>query len=100
MLDTCGTWDPERTRSCTLSSTLLTKKHPDEKVLVFTQFADTVDYLEQQLKARGVESLEGVTGDSADPTGIAWRFSPASNDKREHDRRRRTNCASSSPPTC
>ena len=24
---------------------LLEKKHPNEKVLVFTQFADTVDYL-------------------------------------------------------
>src|SRR3712207_7777033 len=44
------------------------------KVLVFTQFADTVGYLTEQLKRRGVDSLEGVTGDSENPTGLAWRF--------------------------
>src|SRR3989304_2923963 len=47
-----------------------------------TQFADTVRYLEGQLKARGVAAMQGVTGDHADPTGVAWRFSPVSNDKR------------------
>jgi len=52
-------------------------------VLIFTQFADTVRYLEAQLKARGVESLAGVTGDSPDPTSLAWRFSPESNKKRD-----------------
>jgi hypothetical protein len=62
---------------------LLTKKHAKDKVLVFTQFADTVDYLAQELKRRGVGSLEGVTGSSTDPTGMAWRFSPDSNGKRD-----------------
>src|SRR3990172_4443073 len=47
-----------------------------------TQFADTVRYLEGQLKARGVSAMQGVTGDHTDPTGVAWRFSPVSNDKR------------------
>jgi superfamily II DNA/RNA helicase len=27
--------------------------------------------------------MEGVTGDSADPTALAWRFSPVSNNKRD-----------------
>ena len=49
---------------------------------MFSQFADTVRYLESELKGRGVSALEGVTGDSPDPTVIAWRFSPVSNDKR------------------
>jgi hypothetical protein len=61
----------------------LTKQHPTEKVLVFSQFADTIDYLSTQLKARGVEALEGVTGNSDDPTAIACRFSPVSNGKRD-----------------
>ncbi len=26
--------------------------------------------------------MAGVTGDSIDPTSMAWRFSPVSNDKR------------------
>ncbi|MCB8951242.1 MAG: NgoFVII family restriction endonuclease [Ardenticatenales bacterium] len=62
---------------------LLTQTHPKEKVLVFSQFADTVDYVEQQLRLRGVQRVVGVTGDSDDPTTLAWRFSPESNGKRE-----------------
>src|SRR5207244_3068265 len=53
-----------------------------EKVLIFTQFADTVRYLTELLKARGIMSMEGVTGDSDDPTELAWRFSPISNERR------------------
>ncbi len=62
---------------------LLTQQHPDEKVLIFTQFADTVRYLTAQLKAHGMLSMEGVTGDSDDPTELAWRFSPVSNERRD-----------------
>ncbi len=39
-------------------------------------------YLTAQLKARGILSIEGVTGDSDDPTELAWRFSPVSNERR------------------
>ena len=63
------------TRRATPSSTrlleLLTKKHPSEKVLVFTQFADTVRYLEAQLEGRGVTRLAGVTGDIGRPDRAA-----------------------------
>ncbi|GAC1405922.1 MAG: hypothetical protein NVSMB65_21240 [Chloroflexota bacterium] len=58
---------------------LLNKRHPTAKVLVFTQFADTVRYLTGELKRRGITGVEGATGDSADPTTLARRFSPASN---------------------
>jgi hypothetical protein len=58
------------------------KKHPTDKVIVFSQFADTVYYLESQLRLRGVSKLAGVTGDSPDPTTFAWKFSPVSNEKR------------------
>lgn len=61
---------------------LLTKKHPTEKVLVFSQFADTVRYLVDRLSKAGMARVEGATGQSADPTALAWRFSPVSNDKR------------------
>ncbi|MFC1531509.1 helicase-related protein, partial [Gemmatimonadota bacterium] len=63
---------------------LLEKRHPTEKVIVFSQFADTVRYLETQLRARGVERMAGVTGTDDDPTSYAWRFSPVSNEKRDH----------------
>ncbi|GAG09972.1 unnamed protein product, partial [marine sediment metagenome] len=51
------------------------------KVIIFSQFADTVEYLAEQLEKRGVKALEGVTGNSPDPTSAAWRFSPVSNEK-------------------
>jgi SNF2 family DNA or RNA helicase len=83
VLQKSGDWDASRDAKLDALHRLLTKKHPNDKALVFTQFADTVNYLEAQLKARGVGKLEGVTGDSPDPTGLAWRFSPVSNNKRE-----------------
>ncbi|MFZ1266859.1 MAG: helicase-related protein, partial [Anaerolineae bacterium] len=82
----CADWDPARDAKLNALHRLLTVDHPRDKVLVFTQFADTVRYLETQLRARGVTALAGVTGDSSDPTGAAWRFSPESNEKREQVR--------------
>ena len=61
---------------------LLTKTYPNKKVLVFTQFADTLHYVTHQLKVRGITKVEGVSGDSENPTGVAYRFSPESNKKR------------------
>ncbi|MCL4486729.1 MAG: phospholipase D-like domain-containing protein [Chloroflexi bacterium] len=83
VLKKCGPWDPAADTKLSALHNLLTRKHPTEKVLVFSQFADTVNYLEAHLKAMGVVNLEGATGDTADPTELAWRFSPVSNDKRD-----------------
>ncbi|HSW62119.1 MAG TPA: helicase-related protein [Dissulfurispiraceae bacterium] len=82
ILQVCGEWNTGKDTKLNALHSLITKKHPDRKILVFTQFADTVDYLETELKKRGVSQLEGVTGDSANPTEAAWRFSPESNEKR------------------
>ena len=79
VLKRCGEWDPAKDAKLDKLRNLLVREHPGEKVLVFTQFADTVRYLERQLKAAGMTEVTGVTGDSSDPTGIAWRFSPESN---------------------
>ena len=76
-----GAWDPANDAKLDALHSLLTKTLPDRKVLVFSQFADTVDYLEAQLKRRGVADIAGVTGSSADPTQLAWRFSPGSNQR-------------------
>jgi hypothetical protein len=61
---------------------LLTRERPNDKVLVFTQFADTARYLGDALEELGVQSLAVATGRAADPTELAWRFSPESNKKR------------------
>jgi len=82
VLQKAGKWDPDKDAKLDALHKLLNKTHPKEKVIVFTQFADTVRYLEEQLRRRGVKNLAGVTGEDEDPTGYAWRFSPESNNKR------------------
>ena len=81
LLQTYGAWDPAHDAKLNALHTLLTDAFPDRKILIFSQFADTVFYLEAQLKRRGVPALAGVTGNSADPTELARRFSPASNQR-------------------
>ena len=75
----CGEWRAADDQKLAALESLL--KKDTGKVLVFTQFADTVDYLARELRGRGITRLEGVTGDSDDPTALAWRFSPVSNEK-------------------
>jgi len=82
VLARCDDWKPETDAKLDALFSLLTRKHPNEKVIVFTQFADTVRYLETQLRARGIQRLAGVTGEAENPTAYAWRFSPESNNKR------------------
>lgn len=83
VLQKSGEWDPIRDTKLDQLVKLVSEAHSQQKVIIFSQFADTVGYLEGQLRARGVTKLAGVTGDSPDPTALAWRFSPASNEKRD-----------------
>ena len=83
VLKRVGPWDDGRDTKLAALMGLVAKQHPREKILVFSQFADTVDYLTAQLKSRHVSAMAGVTGDTEDPTDIAYRFSPVSNEKRD-----------------
>lgn len=74
-----GDWDMDRDAKLKGLLDLVAETHADEKVLVFSQFADTVHYLAGELEKRGVGRLAGVTGGSDDPTALARRFSPKSN---------------------
>jgi hypothetical protein len=78
-----GAWDPARDAKLHALVELLADRHPQEKVLIFSQFADTVDFLEAELQSRDITRVAGVTGANADPTAVAHRFSPVSNEKRE-----------------
>lgn len=73
-------WDPKQDRQLNALYEVCTKKHKKDKILIFTQYADTANYLYNEMKSRGVDSLECVTGDSDDPTSFANRFSPISNE--------------------
>lgn len=83
VLKICGNWVVEKDEKLKELYKLITEDHPDEKILVFSQFADTVRYLESALKGMGVQKLAGVTGDTNNPTDFANRFSPVSNKKRK-----------------
>jgi superfamily II DNA or RNA helicase len=83
ILNRSGDWNPAKDTKLDELFKLVKKDYPTQKVLIFTQYADTVHYLEDQLKERRIQSVAGVTGSSYDPTEMAWRFSPVSNEKRE-----------------
>jgi len=55
-------------------------KYPDEKILIFTQYSDTAEYINNYLSDR-LKRVACVTGDSDNPTILAQRFSPNSNEK-------------------
>jgi superfamily II DNA or RNA helicase len=78
-----GEWNSNLDSKLGALTELLSVTHAREKIIVFTQYADSVRYLTGELKRRGIKRLEGVTGQSADPTRTAWRFSPESNGKRD-----------------
>ncbi len=79
VLNHCGRWEVRQDTKLAALTQLLTEWHPDEKVLIFSQFADTVDYLQRHLTARGLTHLAGVTASVSNPTTYAYRFSPHSN---------------------
>jgi hypothetical protein len=79
ILKLSGNWQANRDEKLVELYKLLTKTHPNEKVLVFSQFADTVNYLGQQLKDLGLKKCAAVTGDTGDPSHFVRRFSPESN---------------------
>ena len=83
VLKLCGDWNPEHDAKLAELVKLIGKKHGKDKLLIFTQFADTARYLKAQLLARGIRQIEEATGESVDPTALAWRFSPESSGKRD-----------------
>lgn len=59
----------------------LTKTYPSDKVLIFTEYADTAEYVAEGLRKLGLSKVESVTGNTTNPTDMARRFSPKSNSK-------------------
>ena len=84
ILHLSGEWLAGEDRKLDALTVLINKKHKTEKFLIFTQFADTVRYIARELSHRGVLNVASVTGASENPTEMAWRFSPVSNEKGAH----------------
>lgn len=72
-------WEAEEDRKLNALYELITNRHGNDKILIFTQYADTAEYISENLKNRKVRKLYHVTGDSENPTRIAQQFSPVSN---------------------
>lgn len=79
LLDWYGPWTPAVDSKLQELIRLVTTTHADDKVLIFTEYKDTANYLGDQLRAAGIDNVGVATGDSEDPTDLAWRFSPVSN---------------------
>lgn len=79
-----GEWDPDQDSKIAALAQLVATDHPGEKVLVFSEYADTAKYVVGQLQTeigrRGSDAqIDVATGGSSDPTLLARRFSPKSN---------------------
>jgi hypothetical protein len=78
LLDEFGDWTHKNDSKIDRLVKLLKEDHADDKVLVFTEYKDTADYVAAALAERGVRSVGLATGGTADPTALARRFSPRS----------------------
>ncbi len=78
ILESAGEWNPAADTKLHALLELL-RTHCNEKVLVFTQFADTALYLHGQLCATGMEDVAVLTNQVGDPVTLARRFSPSTN---------------------
>lgn len=74
-------WNPDNDKQLNALEKLIEEKHKNEKILIFTQFADTAYYLHRNLKIRGVKNIACATGNVKNPTDLVHRFSPISNKK-------------------
>ena len=83
ILKMCGAWNADKDAKLNALAELLTRTHQNEKIIIFTQFADTAHYLETELQSYSIPQLAAVTGASEDPTGLAWHFSTKSNGKQK-----------------
>lgn len=80
ILSQIGKWTFNRDSKAALLLELVKNKHPTEKVLVFTQFADTAVYLYDYLANAGLPEIDFITGGSGkDVADIVRRFSPTTN---------------------
>ena len=81
LLNAQGAWEPTKDHKLQAFLRLIKQTHGKDKVLIFTQFADTARYLAAQARSAGVTHVEVATGASTDPYALACRFSPKSNNK-------------------
>lgn len=89
LLESFGDWSAASDSKLQALIELVTKRHGKDKLLIFTEYADTANYLKDELARAGVADVDVATGDTDDPTKLAHRFSPISNAALDADQRDR-----------
>lgn len=85
LLDGFGTWDAARDSKVNRLVDLLRKEHPGEKVLVFSEYVDTAEYVARALTEAGIARVGLVSGNTDNPAQLVKRFSPLSNKLPDED---------------
>lgn len=81
IIDNHGAWDPANDSKLNKLDEMISGLDPDQKLLVFSEYADSIAYLEKHLKARLPNvTIGAASGRSSDPTYVARCFSPRSNE--------------------
>lgn len=81
LLESYGEWNTQVDSKLTALIDLATKTHGNEKVLIFTEYKDTANYVATALNEAGVSQVAVVTGDTSDPSNVVRNFAPVSNRK-------------------
>lgn len=79
LLDDYGTWNYSDDGKLRALGELIEGLDLDEKVLIFSEYKDTVDYIAEYLPKFTTRSMASVSGQSEDPLKIARRFAPNAN---------------------
>jgi superfamily II DNA or RNA helicase len=74
-----GSWSASHDSKLARLVDLLKNEHPDDKVLIFTEYKDTANYVAAALEEAGITHVAVASGDTSNPTEVARRFSPISN---------------------
>lgn len=80
LLDTFGIWNAEDDTKLRALGELIDGLAPGEKILVFSEYKDTVDYLASHLSLWTAKPFVTASGGSADPVRLARRFAPKANE--------------------
>jgi superfamily II DNA or RNA helicase len=72
-------WNPKEDKQLLALHKLISQTHSNQKILVFTQYLDTAEYLERELTNLGISNLAAATGQSKHIGTLTNRFSPNSN---------------------
>lgn len=80
LLDARGLWDPESDTKLKALAHLIESQPAGGKVLVFSEYKDTVDYISEHLGRWTSRSFLSVSGQTGDAVRAARRFAPRANE--------------------